>query len=196
MMAHPETVHAVVPVLGVPFHMLVTPEDGVLRLAGFSTVTDPDGANLFARLRERDPVLAARPQHTIIAHTTGTAPTADNESVDTIISALRRYDAGDLTAIEALPVAQRETAFRGEVWRTLRTIPPGSPVTYAELAERANRPAAVRAAASACANNLVALVVPCHRAVRADGQPGGYLFGTELKARILAHEAAHASAQG
>ncbi|MFC6234836.1 methylated-DNA--[protein]-cysteine S-methyltransferase, partial [Leucobacter soli] len=54
----------------------------------------------------------------------------------------------------------------------------------------AGRPTAVRAAASGCANNLVALIVPCHRIVRTDGGLGGYLFGTDIKRRLLEHECA------
>jgi methylated-DNA-[protein]-cysteine S-methyltransferase len=76
------------------------------------------------------------------------------------------------------------------VWRALRNVPGGAAVTYTELAALAGRPAAVRAAASGCATNLVALVVPCHRIVRTDGGLGGYLFGTDVKESLLRHEGA------
>ncbi|MFC7764861.1 methylated-DNA--[protein]-cysteine S-methyltransferase [Leucobacter soli] len=107
-----------------------------------------------------------------------------------IAEALRSYAAGEFTALDDLPVAQPETPFRGEVWRALRRVPAGEAVTYTELAARAGRPTAVRAAASGCANNLVALIVPCHRIVRTDGGLGGYLFGTDIKRRLLEHECA------
>jgi AraC family transcriptional regulator of adaptative response/methylated-DNA-[protein]-cysteine methyltransferase len=71
------------------------------------------------------------------------------------------------------------------VWVTLRSIEPGDPESYSEVARRLGRPTAVRAVASACAANPVALVVPCHRVVRADGSPGGYRWGTERKAALL-----------
>ncbi|RUQ45019.1 methylated-DNA--[protein]-cysteine S-methyltransferase, partial [Micrococcus sp. HSID17228] len=74
----------------------------------------------------------------------------------------------------------------------LRGIAPGSPATYGGLAERCGAPRAVRAAGGACAANLVAVVVPCHRVVRADGAAGHYLYGTAAKQALLAHEAAHA----
>lgn len=168
----------VVEIVGAPFHALVTPEDGLIRAGGFATAADPEAAELFARLARLDPKLAAR----------GVDATATETGK--IFDALRAYDAGEVTAIDALPVAQPETPFRGEVWRALREVPAGSPVTYAELAVRAGRPTAVRAAASGCANNLVALIVPCHRIVRSDGGLGGYLFGTEIKRRLLELEAA------
>jgi methylated-DNA-[protein]-cysteine S-methyltransferase len=64
----------------------------------------------------------------------------------------------------------------------------GDVVTYSEFAELAGRPAAVRAAASACARNAAALFVPCHRIVRTDGGLGGYRYGLEIKRWLRAHE--------
>ena len=72
----------------------------------------------------------------------------------------------------------------------MRSIPPGQTWTYAELAAKAGRPAAVRAAGQACARNLVAPFVPCHRVLRSDGTLGGYFFGSETKQRLLDHERA------
>lgn len=80
------------------------------------------------------------------------------------------------------------TPLQQRVWSALRRIPYGETRSYAELAEAAGSPRAVRAVASACARNPVALVVPCHRAVRKGGALGGYRWGVERKARILAHE--------
>lgn len=168
----------VVQIAGAPFHALVTPEDGVVRAGGFATADDPDAGELWRRLARLDPALAAR----------GISDEA--EEAGGVAEALRAYASGELTAIDALPVAQPETPFRGEVWRALRRVPAGEAVTYTELASLAGRPSAVRAAASACANNLIALIVPCHRIVRTDGGLGGYLFGVELKRRLLALEGA------
>lgn len=88
----------------------------------------------------------------------------------------------------ALPVDVRGTAFQRQVWEALRAIPMGETRTYAELAAAAGRPKAIRAAASACANNPVALIVPCHRAIGTDGTMRGYRWGVERKQRLLAAE--------
>lgn len=88
----------------------------------------------------------------------------------------------------ALPIDVRGTAFQEAVWQQLTRIPPGETVSYAVLAARAGRPGAARAAGSACGRNPVGLVIPCHRAVRADGGPGGYAWGPERKAALLSRE--------
>ncbi|HEU4829341.1 MAG TPA: bifunctional DNA-binding transcriptional regulator/O6-methylguanine-DNA methyltransferase Ada [Gemmatimonadales bacterium] len=80
------------------------------------------------------------------------------------------------------------TPLQQRVWSALRQIPYGETRSYAELAAAAGAPRAIRAVASACARNPVALVVPCHRAVRKGGALGGYRWGIERKARLLAHE--------
>ena len=81
------------------------------------------------------------------------------------------------------------TGFRAAVLAHLRTIPYGETESYAEAAAGAGRPAAVRAAATACAHNPLPLVVPCHRVVRSDGGDGGYLAGPEVKRALLDLEA-------
>src|SRR6266545_4984896 len=78
--------------------------------------------------------------------------------------------------------------FLSAAWQALRAIPPGEPISYTELAARAGRPAAVRAAAQACARNPCALFVPCHRVVRADGSLGGYRWGLPVKRWLLRWE--------
>ncbi|HZG21910.1 MAG TPA: bifunctional DNA-binding transcriptional regulator/O6-methylguanine-DNA methyltransferase Ada [Herbaspirillum sp.] len=88
-----------------------------------------------------------------------------------------------------LPLDVRGTAFQQRVWQALREIPPGVTLSYAELAARIGQPAAVRAVASACAHNEIALLIPCHRIVRQDGSPSGYRWGIERKAALLAREA-------
>ena len=102
-----------------------------------------------------------------------------------------RYHAGELSAIDDVPVRQRSGEFLEHAWDVLRTVPAGAPVTYTEYAAKSGRPAAVRAAASACARNAAALFVPCHRVLRTDGTMGGFRWGVEVKRRLLAHEAAH-----
>ncbi len=84
-----------------------------------------------------------------------------------------------------VPVDVRGTAFQRRVWDQLCRIPRGETRTYAEIARAIGAPAAVRAVGSACGANPVALVVPCHRAVRTDGGLGGYAWGVQRKKRLL-----------
>ena len=89
-----------------------------------------------------------------------------------------------------LPLDVRGTAFQEAVWRELSRIPPGESLSYAALAARAGKPGAARAAGTACGSNRVAVLIPCHRARRGDGSPGGYAYGLERKARLVEKEAA------
>jgi methylated-DNA-[protein]-cysteine S-methyltransferase len=99
-----------------------------------------------------------------------------------------RYHNGDVSAVDDVPVKQRSGEFLEHAWEVLRKIPAGAPVTYTEYAAKSGRPAAVRAAASACARNAVALFVPCHRVLRTDGTLGGFRWGLEAKRWLLDHE--------
>lgn len=87
-----------------------------------------------------------------------------------------------------LPLDIRGTAFQQRVWQALRAIPPGQTVSYTELARRIGSPAAVRAVASACAANALAVAIPCHRVVRNDGALAGYRWGVERKRALLEAE--------
>ena len=87
-----------------------------------------------------------------------------------------------------LPLDIRGTVFQRRVWDELRRIPRGETRTYKEIARAVGAPAAVRAVGSACGANPVALVVPCHRAVRTDGGLGGYAWGLKRKKKLLALE--------
>ena len=87
-----------------------------------------------------------------------------------------------------LPLDLRGTAFQQRVWRELTRIPRGETITYAELARRIGSPGAVRAVGSACGANPTALLVPCHRVLRSDGDLGGYRWGLERKATLLKRE--------
>jgi AraC family transcriptional regulator of adaptative response/methylated-DNA-[protein]-cysteine methyltransferase len=87
-----------------------------------------------------------------------------------------------------LPLDVRGTAFQEAVWQALSQIPPGETRSYAQLAATAGNPRAVRAAGSACGANPVMILIPCHRAKRADGSLGGYAYGLERKKALLARE--------
>ena len=84
-----------------------------------------------------------------------------------------------------LPLDLRGTAFQVKVWRFLLSVKPGEVVSYTELAAGVGAPTAVRAAASACAANRIGVLIPCHRALRADGGLGGYRWGLERKRALL-----------
>lgn len=87
-----------------------------------------------------------------------------------------------------LPLDVRGTAFQQQVWQALRAVPSGVTLTYSELAERIGNPAAVRAVAGACASNHIAVLIPCHRIVRLDGNLSGYRWGVERKRALLLQE--------
>jgi AraC family transcriptional regulator of adaptative response/methylated-DNA-[protein]-cysteine methyltransferase len=87
-----------------------------------------------------------------------------------------------------LPVDVAGTAFQQAVWSALRAIPAGETRTYSQLAAAAGRPAAVRAAGTACGDNSLAVLIPCHRVLRTDGSLGGYAYGLDRKEKLLARE--------
>jgi len=87
-----------------------------------------------------------------------------------------------------LPIDVRATAFQRRVWEALRKIPYGSTRSYSQVARAVGNPKATRAVARACATNPVAIVVPCHRVVREDGDLGGYRWGIDLKRALLERE--------
>ncbi|MDP6516823.1 MAG: bifunctional DNA-binding transcriptional regulator/O6-methylguanine-DNA methyltransferase Ada [Alphaproteobacteria bacterium] len=95
---------------------------------------------------------------------------------------------------DALPLDVRASAFQMRVWQALQAIPAGAVRSYGDIADAIGSPGAARAVGGACAANPVSLVVPCHRAVRADGGLGGYRWGLERKQALIARERARAAA--
>lgn len=105
---------------------------------------------------------------------------------DTVLDMLERP-----THSHALPLdVWQATDFQRKVWGALRAIPAGQTRSYSELASAIGQPQAVRAVASACAANPLAVVVPCHRVLRRDGGWGGYRWGLERKQQLLRQEGA------
>ena len=102
---------------------------------------------------------------------------------------LRAYFTGDLDAFD-LDLAPQGTPFQREVWRALGEIPHGQTVSYGALAARVGRPRGAQAVGRANGQNPIAVVVPCHRVVGADGALVGYAGGLDRKAALLAHEGA------
>jgi methylated-DNA-[protein]-cysteine S-methyltransferase len=104
------------------------------------------------------------------------------------VSGLTAYFAGDLKAIEAVPVDPGGTEFQRAVWHELRRIPAGRTRCYSDLATRIGRPSATRAVGAANGANPVAVIIPCHRVIGKDGGLIGYGGGLERKAWLLRHE--------
>jgi methylated-DNA-[protein]-cysteine S-methyltransferase len=105
-----------------------------------------------------------------------------------VTKAVLAYLDGDLAAIDEVPVHQHSGPYLAHARQILRGVAPGEPVSYTTFAARTGRPAAVRAAAQACARNATALFVPCHRVLRADGSLGGFRWGLPVKRWLLTHE--------
>ena len=101
--------------------------------------------------------------------------------------AVTRYLAGE-ARLAKLPLSLHGTAFQTRVWEYLQTLPAGTTRTYSQVAVAIGKPRAVRAVASACAANRIALAIPCHRVIRGDGGLGGYRWGLERKQALLALE--------
>ena len=110
------------------------------------------------------------------------------KSIPVISDLISDYFDGNLLAINAIKVRQPGAAFSQAAWKAMRKIVAGKVISYADLAAKAGSPAAVRAAGSACANNAIMLVVPCHRIVKTGGALGNYACGVSKKEWLLRHE--------
>ena len=108
----------------------------------------------------------------------------DGKALKTEKGQVLAFLSGDAT-LAKLPLDVRGTVFQQRVWSALRQIPRGETRTYKDLASAIGAPKAVRAVGSACGANPVALVIPCHRALRTDGGLGGYAWGLERKQKLL-----------
>ncbi len=114
----------------------------------------------------------------------------DGDVLDRWINAILDYLRGKQPNLD-LPLDVQATAFQWRIWQALQAIPYGSTRSYSEIARAVGEPKAARAVARACATNPAALVIPCHRVVREDGNIGGYRWGAERKRRLLAQEKEH-----
>ena len=132
---------------------------------------------------------------TLLARHYGAVTLTDGPLPASIAAALDAYFAGDLTALDAVPVATGGSAFQRAVWAALRAIPPGTTTGYGALAAALGKPGAARAVGLANGANPIGIVVPCHRVIGADGRLTGYAGGVERKAWLLKHEGARAATQ-
>lgn len=165
-------------VLDVAYRTLDTPV-GTLLLAA-----TPDGLVRLAYPRQgHEAVLAA------LAAEISPRVLAAPRRLDDAARQLDEYFAGRRQRFELGVDLRLRSGFRRRVLESLRQLPYGSTVSYGVLAGELSSPRASRAVGTACATNPVPIVVPCHRVVRADGAPGGYVGGTEAKAVLLALEA-------
>lgn len=114
----------------------------------------------------------------------------DPQTLSDAMAQFLAYFAGELTKFD-LPIRQPGTPFQQRVWAELMKIPYGETISYAELAERVQKPGAARAVGSANGRNNLGVVVPCHRVIAADGTLGGYGWGLPVKEWLLTHERNH-----
>lgn len=110
------------------------------------------------------------------------------KNIPVISQLISDYFDGDLSAINAIKVRQPGASFSQAAWKAMRKVSAGKVISYSDLADKAGSSAAVRAAGSACANNAIMLVVPCHRIVKTGGALGNYAYGVDKKEWLLSHE--------
>ena len=115
-------------------------------------------------------------------------PNGNNSKPHELITNIQAYLAGDLTAIDKIPVNPGGTEFQATVWQALRSIAPGTVMSYGGLARQLGKPAAVRAVGTTNGLNPISIVLPCHRVIGANGSLTGYAGGIERKRWLLAHE--------
>jgi methylated-DNA-[protein]-cysteine S-methyltransferase len=125
----------------------------------------------------------------------GDEPLVDAPDPAGAASALHAYFAGNLAALDGIDVEMNGTPFQQRVWQALRTVQPGQPVSYSHIARLIDAQSAVRAVGAANGANPVAIIVPCHRIIGANGQLTGYGGGIERKRWLLNHEAVHVNTQ-
>ena len=112
------------------------------------------------------------------------------EKIPKISKLIDNYFDGRLDALNLIQVRQPGAQFSQKVWRVMRAIPTGMTISYAQLAKKAGSPAAFRAAGTACGNNLIAPIIPCHRIIKSDGTLGNYGYGVAIKEKLLRLEGA------
>lgn len=103
-------------------------------------------------------------------------------------TALKSYFKGNHTALQKLTVSPAGTDFQKQVWKAMRKIKAGAPLSYGELAKKIGRPTAARAVGAACRTNPIVLVVPCHRVIGSNQCLTGFAAGLNRKANLLKHE--------
>lgn len=152
------------------FHMILHRQNGkdIVRASGFGAISE---------LQKRLPAALVTLELRRLEHSHPYTHSIDD------------YFKGKLTSLTAIPFEQEGSQFSRDVWRAMYALPAGQTISYKELALRADHPSAIRAAGTTCGQNRIVLIVPCHRIVKSDGSIGNYLYGPEIKERLLKHEA-------
>ena len=166
---------------------------GVGMSIGYSTVTSPLGQVLVAATANgvcsvKLGVSKAALVRDLRREYPGADIKASKQTRTEWVKAIVQHLRGEAPSLD-LPIDVQATAFQWKVWRALQRIPYGETRAYADVAKAIGQPKGARAVARACATNPVCLVIPCHRVVPAAGGTGGYRWGAERKARLLAKEA-------
>jgi AraC family transcriptional regulator, regulatory protein of adaptative response / methylated-DNA-[protein]-cysteine methyltransferase len=138
----------------------------------------------FAQFGSGEAALVSQLQAEFPKAAMGTSSGSTSVALDDWMRAFEKHIAGHAPRPD-LPLDLRGTAFQIRVWRFLLGVPEGDVMSYAEVASGIGEPKAVRAAASACARNRIAVLVPCHRVLRSDGGLGGYRWGLERKRLLI-----------
>ncbi|MCX6452343.1 MAG: methylated-DNA--[protein]-cysteine S-methyltransferase [Actinobacteria bacterium] len=153
-----------------PFGMLyLIAEDDLLLAAGFRSLDE---------LQARLPMgLSQRGFHKVA-------------KISEVSEVWRSYCDGDIKGLSRVKWEQAGGPFRQKAWKAMTKIPAGKTISYADLALKSGSPSAMRAAGTACATNLIAPFIPCHRIVRTGGALGGYGYGLPTKIALLTFEGA------
>ena len=146
-------------------------------------VTDAEGAVRALDFADYE----ARMTRLLARHAPG-AVVIEGRAPETVRRAVEAWFGGDLAALDGLTVKTGGTTFQRTVWAALRAIPAGETRSYGQLAAAIGAPKAVRAAGLANGQNPVAVIVPCHRVIGANGALTGYAGGLERKRWLLDHE--------
>jgi len=157
----------------------------------FSALVEPGGAVLASGWTEDVAGLVALVHPTLRPEVVEAGDGRPEPVRDAVVA----FHDGDPGPAAAVAVRQRGGAFTERVWALMRGIEAGAPVTYGELAARADRPRAVRAVGVACARNAATLFVPCHRVLGGGGRVTGFRWGVALATTLLEHEARAADAR-
>ncbi len=120
----------------------------------------------------------------LLAHTSSVLFEQRSEPIDSLERELKQYFAGNLTTFKT-PIHLLGTPFQKEVWAELLKISPGQTCSYSTIATAVNRPSSQRAVANAIGANQLAIVIPCHRVIQANGSLGGYAGGTFRKRQLI-----------
>jgi len=146
-----------------------------------------DGDALRRELRDRFPRATLTESGEHAEHAAGASGAASAEGSRGLAERVIRFVESPAAGLD-VPLDMRGTAFQRRVWDALRAIPAGSTATYSEVASSIGAPSSVRAVASACAANALAVIVPCHRVLRSDGALSGYRWGVPRKRALLDRE--------